>query len=644
MKKSRTKSVAAAAVILACGVLALFVAYSTEAGKEAAFLDRTGAAVIWGLPVAKLVFNVAAAGTVGPLVLALFAFPPQGKAYLKALGLAGISAVLWTAAATATSVLSFHSLANLPLFSEGSGSIFVSFLTDVDAGRRSALTVLITATAALLCFGVRSQRAVAVTAALASTGLIPLALNSHAAGGASHADSTVSVVMHMAAAAIWIGGLATLVLLRRMLGTDLLAAVRRYSTLALLSFLALTISGVAAALAGIGTVEGLATQYGLILLAKTATLGILGVFGALHRKWILTKVESVPGKARGAFAVLAVAELAVMAAASGLAAALARTPPPTVSQSAPAQVPLRLPGLVDLFGSWKPDALWIFLCSVALFLYAAGMRRVRLQGRRWPPYRAALWFAGVTLLFLVTNGGLRVYQEYLISVHVTTQMLLIGVVPLLLVPGAPLKLARLATPPRQDGTIGGAEALTMTLRPLLSATSAPYLAAAGLAAVLAAVYYTPLLDYSSRTQFGYQAMAVLALLSGCLFTAAIARTTGAGHADDGDGRSGSSLASRLLALGAVAALYAVHGWALAQQADQLPDSRRQEWVIAVGQPWNQPLLAVVEPAGMAMWVIAASTLLAAAAMVLLRSRRPSAGTGKHVAQQPAKDLVLSSES
>lgn len=637
MKKTRTKSAAAAAMILGCGLLALFVAYSTQAGKEAAFLDRTGAVVIWGLPVAKLVFNIAAAGTVGPLILALFAMIPKGKAFAKALVLAGISAVLWTTAATAISVLSFHSLANLPLFSEGSGPIFVSFLTDVDAGRRSALTVLITATAALLCFGVQSQRAVAVTAVLASTGLVPLALNSHAAGGAGHADSTVSVVMHMAAAAIWIGGLVTLLLLRRTLGTELLAVVRRYSTLALLSFLALSISGVAAGLASIGTVEGLTTQYGLILLAKTAILGVLGVFGALHRKWILTRLESFPGRAGTIFTRLAVAELAVMAAGSGLAAALARTPPPTASQGAPAQPPLRLPGFVEVFSTWKPDALWIFLCAVAVFLYAAGVRRIRLRGGYWSPYRTGLWFAGVTLLFLVTNGGLRVYQEYLISVHVITQMLLIGVVPLLLVLGAPLNLASRTAIPRQDGTIGGAEALTMTLRPLLGATSAPYVAAAGLAAVLSALYYTPLLDYSARTQFGYQAMALLALLSGCLFTATFTRATDSGP--------GSSRAARLGTIGAVAALYAVHGWALAQQADQLPDSRRQEWVVTVSQPWDQPALTAVEPAGMAMWVIAAITLLAATGAVLVRSRRrPAPTAGKHAARQPARDLVMSRES
>jgi putative copper resistance protein D len=292
-----------------------------------------------------------------------------------------------------------------------------------------------------------------------------------------------------------------------------------------------------------------------------------------------------------------------------------------------------------MFLSWKPDALWIFLCAVAVFLYAAGMQRLRNRGGHWPAYRAGFWFAGVALLFLVTNGGLRFYQEYLISAHVTTQMLLMVVVPLLLIPGAPLTLARLAAMPRQDGTMGGAEALALTLRPVVNAASAPYMAAAGLAAVLAALYYTPLLEYSSRTQFGYQAMALLALLSGCLFAASVARATT-------DGGPGSSVAGRLVAVGAVAALYGVHGWALAQQADQLPDARRREWLVTVGQPWDQPFLAVVEPAGVAMWVIAAGTLFIAAAVVLYQARRRrTPGTGRRVrsASERGHDLAMSSE-
>jgi putative copper resistance protein D len=106
------------------------------------------------------------------------------------------------------------------------------------------------------------------------------------------------------------------------------------------------------------------------------------------------------------------------------------------------------------------------------------------------------------------------------------------------------------------------------------------------------------------------------------------------------------VAARLVTIGAVAALYGVHGWALAQQADQLPDARRREWLITVSQPWDQPILAAVEPAGVAMWVIAAGTLLVAAAAVLYRARRRrTPGTGRRVraASERAHDLVVSSK-
>src|SRR5688572_4246712 len=146
-------------------------------------------------------------------------------------------------------LLTFHSLANVALFSQGSGAAFISFLTDVDAGRRGALSVLVAAVVALLCFVVNSlaakpgssatrgsalkcQRGVMLAILLSVAGLVPLTLNSHAASGGSHPDSTLSVVMHMGAAAIWLGGLLALVALRRSLDAALVpTVVGRYSTL-----------------------------------------------------------------------------------------------------------------------------------------------------------------------------------------------------------------------------------------------------------------------------------------------------------------------------------------------------------------------------------------------------------------------------
>ena len=99
MNKSRAIAVAVAAVVLGSGLLALVISYYAEAGADAGSLNRTGAVVAWGLPVAKLVFNASAACTVGALALALFALRPNEKAFRLALDLAGASAAAWTAAA-----------------------------------------------------------------------------------------------------------------------------------------------------------------------------------------------------------------------------------------------------------------------------------------------------------------------------------------------------------------------------------------------------------------------------------------------------------------------------------------------------------------------------------------------------------------
>lgn len=633
MKQSTVRAVAAGAVVLVCGLVALVIAFYPQAANEVGALSQTGSAVVWGLPTAKLMFNISAACSLGSLVLALFALPPQGKAFSGALRFAGASAALWALAGAGMTFLTFHSLANIALFSEGSGAAFMSFLTDVDAGRRGALSVLVAAVVALLCFAVnrsaaeprstatrgstmKSQRGVVLAMLLSAAGLVPLALNSHAASGGGHPDSTLSVVMHMGAAAIWLGGLLALVALRRSLDAAMLpTVVRRYSTLALVAFAALAVSGLLAGWAGLGSLAAVVTPYGTIIAAKSAAFAVLGIFGVLHRRSILARLERDPNGGGRTFAMLAVTELAVMGVASGLAAALARTPPPTVAETGPLEEAGQIPSLIEAAAGWKLDPLWSLVCGMAAFLYLAGLHRLRLQGGSWPAYRTVLWHVGIGLLFIVTNGGLHVAQEYHISAHVMTQMILTAVVPLFLVPASPLTLAELTVPWRRDGTVGGAEVIGGAVRSAQTAMADPIAAAVGLAATLAVFYYTPLLQYSSATQFGYAAMTVPALIFGCLFTASLWCPFG--------GPSPSTMTTRVLALCGAALLYGFYGWALAQQPDQLPDARREPWQITV-DPAVGLSLGNAEPAGIGMWALAAATLALAAAVMLLRARiRPA---------------------
>ncbi|MFF1253022.1 cytochrome c oxidase assembly protein [Pseudarthrobacter sp. NPDC058329] len=600
-------------VLLAAGVLSLVWAYTFGGGANPGLLDRAGPAVAWGLPTAKVVFNLASAGTIGALVLAVFALPRRGTPYERALLCAGWSAVAWTGAAAAHTYASFLLLANLAP-TTGFGAEFLNYLTRVDAGRAGALSTLIAAAVAVSCFHLRNPRILALTIFAAFAGLLPLVMKSHAAGGTDHADSTTALFVHAAAAAVWLGGLLTLVVLRPVLRAGQLAVtVRRYSTLALIGFIALVVSGFLGALSRISSVEALLSPYGVIVLAKAGVFVILGLFGVLHRRWSLGRIEKHPERGGRHFAALAVVELAVMGAASGLAAALARTQPPPPAGSGKTSAAdfaagLPEPGLWEYLSRWTPDPLWSLACGFAVFVYLAGVRRLQTGGRPWPAYRTVAWLAGVAVLFLVTNGGVHVYQGYLFNAHVLTQMMLTAVVPLLLVPAAPLTLAKLAVRSRTDGSTGVKEFLERSVNPVLAAMRRdPILSIFLLAASLLVTYYTPLLEWAAVGQIGYSTMTVLTLVTGSLAIAALT----------GEPDPGTSSSSRLFVLAGIGGVYAFGGWKLMEQAGAM----EMPWYTSVGQPWGPSPAAAPETGGIIMWSVAALSLAVTAAMVIYRRGR-----------------------
>lgn len=602
--RSVVAQTAAIVALVAAAVITLIWAFIFGGSSELGAMDRVGPAVLWSLPGAKLVFNLAAACTAGPLVLALFALSPTEPSHQKALRFAGYSAAVWALAAAVVTVANFQVIANLPLTSDGFASALLSFVSGQESGRAGLIATGIAAVTAVLCFSVRRQSTVALTAALAFSGLIPLLLNSHAAGGADHADSTLSLFLHSGAAVVWLGGLAGLIWLRHSIPLDRLGdVVRRYSTLALLAFIVLAVSGVLASWAALGSPEQLATPYGGIVLAKTATFLILGIFGALHRLRMVRRLEAPDQRAARHFWFLVVVELGVMGAASGLAASLGRTATPTSRGLGVAETVPPAPSVASYLSQWELDPLWSVACVIGAFLYLAGVRRVYNAGGRWPALRTALWLTGIALLFYVTNGGVHVYQGYLFNAHVLTQMLLSAVVPLFLVLTSPLTLAERAVRPRTDGSTGGLE-LIRSLRPLLkAAAAAPYVPVLVVAGTLIAFYYSPLLDYAAQSQLGYGLTTVLALVSGCVCTAALT-----------DSSSGVSLALRLGAVGGAALLYGVYGQALRTQAAGM----EAPWEDVVSRPWGFLPFVDSTTAGPIMWIVGGGALAMTALVILWR--------------------------
>lgn len=620
--------------LLAAGMLSLVWAYIYGGAADPGVMDRAGPAVTWGLPAAKLLFNLASAGTIGALVLAAFALPHGGTAFERALRFAGWSAVVWAGAAAVHTSANFLLLANRAP-TTGLDEAFWMYVARIDAGRAGALSTMIAAAVACLCFRLRSPRLLAVTAVAAFAGLLPLVMKSHAAGGTDHADSTTTLLVHAGAASVWLGGLLALVVLRPALPAGQLGVtVRRYSTLALISFIALAASGILGSLARISTVEDLLSPYGVIVLAKTGVFMVLGLFGALHRRWSLGRIDEHPTQGGRHFATLAVVELAVMGAASGMAAALARTEPPRAAGSgktfaADFAAGMPEPSPWEYLSGWAPDPLWSLTCGFAVFAYLAGVQRLRAGGRPWPAQRTAAWLAGMAVLFVVTNGGVHVYQAYLFNAHVLTQMMLTAVVPLLLVPAAPLTLAHLAIRARTDGSTGIKEFLERCVQPVLAALRRdPVLVIFILAASLLVIYYTPLLEWAAVGQIGYGITTMLALVTGSLATAALTAAP--------DHGTGNAARQRLFVLAGMAGVYAFGGWKLTEQAPamELP------WYTSVGHPWGLSAAAAAELGGHMMWSIAAVALAITAMMTGTRGARGAenqqAGHGAGAARVPAK--------
>src|SRR5690606_16546526 len=136
------------------------------------------------------------------------------------------------------------------------------------------VATLVPALVTVLCFAVRNVTALFFVTLLAGVGLVPLALQGHAAGTAGHAAAVSSLGLHLVFAAIWVGGLLTLVFTRGVLTTDRLATVlRRYSTLAIVCFAVVAVSGLVTAALRIGAPEALLTPYGILVIIKVVALG-----------------------------------------------------------------------------------------------------------------------------------------------------------------------------------------------------------------------------------------------------------------------------------------------------------------------------------------------------------------------------------
>lgn len=619
--KASAYRIAGVTILVIAAVIAVVIALMIGGGAKPPLLQDPGPFVMWGTPIAKLVMNLAAAAMLGSLVLALFALRTGTKPFDIALDVASAGAAVFTVSAALAGFLSFMA-AFSPQLSLGPefGTQLGRYLIELPLGQSWLITTVLGAIITVLAFAWRTWTPTLFTTGLAAVSFLPLSTQGHAGDLAGHNLAVNSILLHTIGAAVWLGGLLLLVLLRSRPDVDLPLLVARYSSLAIAAFFVVAVSGIARSIVAVGDWEALLTPYGVILLAKVALLVGLGLFGAWYRARLIPRMES----ARPArwFWMLVLGELALMGLASGAAAALARTPPPTEELAAfvrtPAEALTGSPVPPELnferwFTQWDFDVLWLVAAALGIFFYLAGVRRMRVRGDRWPIYRTIFWVLGILMLVWVTSGPINAYQEYLFSVHMLGHMMLSMAIPLLLVSGAPITLALRAIHKRDDGTRGGREWIMWAVHsPFSRVITHPIVAAAIFVVSLWAFYFTDLVRWAMYEHLGHEWMIIHFLISGYLFVMSLIGLDPVPYRLPYPGR--------LITLISVMAMHAFFGMAIMMQEGLMV----ADWFGAMGRDWGaDPMTDQYVGGGIAWSIGEIPTLILAITVAIQWSRSDS---------------------
>jgi putative copper resistance protein D len=496
-------------------------------------LPDSGPVTGWGLPSVRLLGDLAGLATVGLLLAAglLLSSPEMtlAAAPARAATLAGRVAAVWLLTVVVEIVLTVSDIFGIPPAQATDATVLRSFLGQTSQGRALLLQVALLVVVAGLARAATSPRAAVLALVVALVAMTPPALTGHSASSGSHELAVASLLVHLVAAALWVGGLAALAWVAAVAGSSdgLRLAVPRFSTLAACCFAAVAVSGVVNAGVRLGGVAPLlSSAYGGLVLAKVAALGVLGGFGWWHRRHTVAEVAGGGRSSVRQFMSVAAAELVVMAATVALAVGLSRTPTPAGDETQPSPAAellgFPLPGpptVARLLFSWVPDGFALTFLLLAAGLYATGVLALRRRGDRWPVGRSIAWTLGLAVFAWATVGGLGMYSHVLFSAHMVAHMLLSMVAPIGLVLGAPVTLALRALPgPRVRGEASPRGMLIAAIHsPAVRLITNPLVAFALFVGSLYVLYFTDLFPTLMGNHLGHVAMEFHFLAVGTLF-------------------------------------------------------------------------------------------------------------------------------
>ena len=413
-----------------------------------------------GLPAVRALAEISMAVAVGALLLAAFLVPPQRSGFLDVAGYravrsAAAAAFVWALAAALMVPLTVADTLGRPLDEVLDVGLLAQTVPRLSSATAWLATALIALVVLAACRTVLGWGWTVVAFGLSLLGPLPVTLTGHSASGGAHDVASDSLMLHVLAACLWVGGLIAVLATAAARGPDravaLETAVPRFSRMALVCWVVVGLTGVVNALVRVAPADLFTTGYGALVVGKAVALGALGLLGLLHRR--RTVACAAAGEAR-ALVRLAAVEIVLMLATVGLAVALGRSAPPASAAGPPSRTEVLIgydltapPTAARLLLDWRFDLIFGTAALVLVAAYLAGVRRLRRRGDAWPVGRILAWLGGCAALLVATSSGIGRYGPAMFSVHMAEHMILSMLVPILLVLGAPVTLALRALPP-----------------------------------------------------------------------------------------------------------------------------------------------------------------------------------------------------
>lgn len=321
--------------VLTGAVAGVLVGVALTATAPVSGVANVSEVVSVGLPVARVLLNVAAAATVGLGLLSVLVGYDRPRITEPVLTVARPAAVaaalLWALAALVTLVL--RTAEYRPTDTAVSIGDIAGYAGAVAAGK----ALLIVAAFALVQVGVgilavrRGERVPAeVRVGLGLFALLALPVTGHSSDWSLHDYTLISLELHVLAAITWVGGLGATAALLPANRVLLAHALPRFSRLATLCLLITAGTGVFNGVVQLALAPDtnlwsalFTTPYGILVLLKVVAAGTIAALGGYVR---LKLLPSIVRHQRTALALWVTLELTVMGLALGFAVVLTRTP------------------------------------------------------------------------------------------------------------------------------------------------------------------------------------------------------------------------------------------------------------------------------------------------------------------------------